>query len=213
MGINNFHRIPVDFSLFKEVFEKFGERRLIGRGEYFAPSGEVMEYAGWIVSGGFKYSLTSSDGNNRIIGFSLDDSILIDYESVMHSIKMRTDIIALDDSEVILIPAKILREKLNCDHELNMNLMMGLFEQLYDQFSEFYSQTPAQRYLQLLDRYPRITEIASYGDIASYLNISLSTSTNKHSEENTKYNYSIYEKTYFTYFVNNCIFEHQCSNI
>lgn len=128
----------------------------------------------------------SSDGNNRVIGFSLDDSLLIDYESVMHSIKMRTDIIALDDSEVILIPAKILREKLNCDHELNMNLMMGLFEQLYDQFSEFYSQTPAQRYLQLLDRYPRITEIASYGDIASYLNISLSTSTNKHSEENTK---------------------------
>ena len=49
--------------------------------------------------------------------------------------------------------------------------MMGLFQQLYDQFLEFSNQTPAQRYLQLLDRYPQITEIASYGDIASYLNI------------------------------------------
>ena len=105
-----------------------------GRGEYFAPSGEVMEYAGWIVSGGFKYSLTSSDGNNRIIGFSLDDSLLIDYESEMHSTRMRTDIVALEDSEVIVIPAKIMRKMLNRDHELNMNLMMGLFEQLYDQF-------------------------------------------------------------------------------
>ncbi len=164
--------IPVDFSLCKEVFEKLGERRPFSRGEYFAPSGEEMEHAGWIVSGGFKYTLTSSDGNNRVIGFSLDDSILIDYESVMHSTKTRTDIIALEDSEVIIIPAKILREKLNCDHELNMNLMMGLFEQLYDQFLVFCSQTPAQRYLRLLDRYPRIKEIASYGDIASYLNIS-----------------------------------------
>ena len=53
-----------------------------------------------------------------------------------------------------------MREKLNSDHELNMNLMMGLFEQLYDQFLGFCSQTPAQRYLQLLDRYPRIKEIA-----------------------------------------------------
>ena len=49
---------------------------------------------------------------------------------------------------------------------------MDLFEQLYDQFVEFSSHTPAYRYLRLLDRYPRITEIASYGDIASYLNIS-----------------------------------------
>ena len=80
--------------------------------------------------------------------------------------------IALEDSEVIVIPAKIIREMLNRDHELNMHLMMGLFEQLYDQFLEFSSHTPAQRYLRLIDRYPRVTEIASYGDIASYLNIS-----------------------------------------
>ncbi|MDE6522334.1 MAG: hypothetical protein K2L17_05905 [Muribaculaceae bacterium] len=64
------------------------------------------------------------------------------------------------------------------NHELNMHLMMGLFEQLYDQFVEFSSHTPAQRYLRLLDRYPWITEIASYGDIASYLNISPSASKN-----------------------------------
>ena len=55
----------------------------------------------------------------------------------MHTTKMRTDIIALEDSEVIIIPAKIMREKLNLDHKLNMHLMMGLFEQLYDQFVEF----------------------------------------------------------------------------
>ena len=154
------------------MFEKLGVQRLFSRGKYFAGSGEVMEYAGLVVSGGFKYSLMSSDGNNRVIGFSLDDSLLIDYESVMHSTKMRTDIIALEDSEVIVIPTKIMRARMNRDHELNVNLMMGLLEQLYDQFLDFCSHTPGQRYLRLLHRYPRITEIASYGDIASYLNIS-----------------------------------------
>lgn len=50
-------------------------------------------------------------------------------------------------------------ERLNRDHELNMNLTMGLFEQLYDQFLEFSNLTPAQQYLRLLDRYHRITGI------------------------------------------------------
>ena len=118
VNVNNMEN-TVDLSLCKEMFEKFGERRLLSRDEYFVRSREVMEYAGWIVSGGFKYYLTSSDGNNRVIGFALDDSLLIDYESVMHSTKMRTDIISLEDSEVIVIPAKIMREKLNRDHELD----------------------------------------------------------------------------------------------
>ena len=39
------------------------------------------------------------------LAFPLDDSLLIDYESVMHSTKTRTDIIALEDSEVIVILA------------------------------------------------------------------------------------------------------------
>ena len=44
-------------------------------------------------------------------------------------------------------------------------------KQLYDQFLDFCSHTPAQRDFLLLDCYPRITETVSYGDIASYLNI------------------------------------------
>ena len=68
MGINNFHRIPVDFSLSKEMFEKLGEWRLIGRGEYFTRSGEVMEYAGWIVSRGFKYSSRIVRVNSFFLG-------------------------------------------------------------------------------------------------------------------------------------------------
>ncbi len=34
---------------------------------------------------GFKYSLTESNGIDKTIGFALADSILINYESVMHS--------------------------------------------------------------------------------------------------------------------------------
>ena len=54
---------------------------------------------------------------------------------------------------------KYTSSKANGNHELDMSLMMGLFERLYDQFLEFSNQTPVQRYLRLLDRYPQITNI------------------------------------------------------
>ncbi len=43
-----------------------------------------MEYVGWIVSGGFKLSLTASNGIDNTIGFALADSILINNERVMY---------------------------------------------------------------------------------------------------------------------------------
>ncbi len=131
-----------------------------------------MEYVGWIVSGGFKYSLTSSNGIDKTIGFALVDSILINYESVMYSKEMQTDLIALEDSEVLVIPARQIGDILRSDPDLNSHMILTLFEQLYDQFLNFYTNSPTQRFVKLLERYPRITEIASYGDIASYLNIS-----------------------------------------
>ncbi len=41
-----------------------------------------MEYVRRVVSRGFKYSLTASNGIDKTIGFALADSILINYESV-----------------------------------------------------------------------------------------------------------------------------------
>ena len=73
----------IDFSFWKEVCEKHGKPQQICRGEYFVHSGEIMKNVGWILSGGFKNSLTASDGSNRTVGFVFADSILANYESVM----------------------------------------------------------------------------------------------------------------------------------
>ncbi len=78
-----------------------------------------MEYVGRIVSGGFKYSLTASNGIDKTIGFALVDSILINYASVMYSKEMQTDLIALEDSEVLVIPARQIGDILRRDAELN----------------------------------------------------------------------------------------------
>lgn len=162
----------IDFSFWKEICEKYGKPQQVCRGEYFVHSGVVMKNVGWILSGGFKHSLTASDGSNKTVGFVFADSILANYESVMLAKKMQTDIIALEDSEVIVAPAKILRERLLCDPTLHTRFIQALFEQLYEQFLDFYRYTPEQRFTRLLERCPLIVNLVPYSEIASYLNIS-----------------------------------------
>lgn len=162
----------IDFSFWRELCEKHGTLRHFRRGEYFARTGEVVREAGWIVSGGFKHSLIDNSGNAKTVGFVFEGSVLANFISSMHGKKMPTDIIALMDSDVLVIPASIIRERLMLDPTLYIKFLDALFEQAYEQALNNYRSTPEQRYGQLLTRYPRLFDLVSLGEIATYLNIS-----------------------------------------
>lgn len=162
----------IDFSFWRELCEKHGTLRRFRRGEYFARTGEIVREAGWIVKGGFKHSLIDNDGNAKTVGFVFEGSVLANYISSMHGKKMPTDIIALMDSDVLVIPASLIRERLMFDPTLYIKFLDALFEQAYDLVLNNYRSTPEQRYRQLLVRYPRLFDLVSLGEIATYLNIS-----------------------------------------
>ena len=94
------------------------------------------------------------------------------YISAMHGKKMPTDIIALEESDVLVIPASMIRERLMSDPTLHIRFSDALFEQAYEHVLNDYRYTPEQRYRQLLMRYPSLFEVVSLGEIATYLNIS-----------------------------------------
>lgn len=169
----NIFEEALDFSFWRELCEKHGTMRHFRRGEYFARTGEVLRNAGWIVSGGFKHSLIDNSGNTKTVGFVFEGSVLANYISSMHGKKMPTDIIALEDSDALVISASLIRERLMFDPTLYIKFMDALFEQAYGQVLNNYRSTPEQRYRQLLARYPRLFDLVSLGEIATYLNISL----------------------------------------
>lgn len=92
--------------------------------------------------------------------------MLANYLSAMLGKQMPTDIIALEDSEVLIIPARLLRERLLLDPTLNTRFVQALFEQSYEHILNDYRYTAEQRYIQLYKRYPRIFDIVSLGEIA-----------------------------------------------
>ena len=139
----------LDFSFWRELCEKHGTLRHFRRGEYFARTGEVLKNAGWIVSGGFKHSLIDNFGNAKTVGFVFDGSVLANYISSMHGNKIPTDIIALEDSDVLVIPSSLIREKLMFDPTLYIKFLDALFRQAYEQMLNNYRSTPEQRYRRL----------------------------------------------------------------
>lgn len=162
----------LDFSFWRELCERQGTLRHFRRGEYFAQTGEVLKNAGWIVKGGFKHSLIDTSGNAKTVGFVFEGSVLANYISSMHGKEIPTDIIALEDSDVLVVPASIIRERLTLDPTLYIKFLDALFGQAYEQVLNTYRSTPEQRYRQLLARYPRLFDLVSLGEIATYLNIS-----------------------------------------
>lgn len=162
----------IDFSFWREICETYGELRRYRRGEYFVRTGEVLKNVGWIERGGFKHSVIDNDGHRKTVGFVFEESVLANYISATHAKPMPTDIIALEDSEVMVVPALKIRERLMCDPTLYIKFLDALFDQAYEHVLNDYRSTPEQRYRQLLDRYPRLFQVVSLGDIATYLNIS-----------------------------------------
>ena len=66
--------------------------------------------------------------------------------------KVPTDIIALEDSDVLVIPTSMIRERLMSDPTLHIRFLDALFEQAYGHVLNDYRSTPEQRYRRLLAR-------------------------------------------------------------
>ncbi len=162
----------VDFSFWRELCEEYGQRQHFCRGDYFVRSGEILKHVGWILSGGFRHSIIDSSGNRKSVGFVFENSVLANYISCMMGKPMHTDIIALEDSEALVVSSRYLRERLMLDPTLHTRFVQALFEQAYVMILNDYRYTPEQRYHQLIERYPRILSLVPLGEIASYLNIS-----------------------------------------
>ncbi|MDE6309145.1 MAG: Crp/Fnr family transcriptional regulator [Muribaculaceae bacterium] len=151
-----------------------GELRKFSKGEDFVSSGSVARFIGYIKSGTLKYVAYSCDGEEHVVGFEFSGEFVADFPFSLYGEKARVSIVAESDCEIYCIPVADVKALIDNDSRIKdivMRATEALFSTVYDRYVALYTETPQQRYNELISRHPDLFSLYSLKDIASFLNI------------------------------------------
>ena len=164
--------IEPDF--WRELCIRDGELRNCPKGTEFVNAGSVGRYVGYIKTGTLKYVAYSSDRTEHVIGLEFAGEFVADFPFSLYGNKSRVSIIAESDCEIYCISVSEVRKLMDTDDKIKdivMHSTEALFATVYDRYVALYTQTPQQRYNEMISRHPDIFAMFSLRDIASFLNI------------------------------------------
>ena len=144
------------------------------RGEYFFREGEVARYFGLIRSGTLKYVAYGDDGTEHVLGLEFTDGFVTDFPFSFYGIKARTSVVASSPCDILCIPTSVIRDRLKSSPELIkvvLDSTQAVFGTVYDRYKSLYTESPQQRYNDLLSKYPDLFSLFLLRDIASFLKI------------------------------------------
>lgn len=143
---------------------------------YFAESGKVCNKVGFIIKGSVRY-FHIKDGEDITGYFSFENEFLSAYKSYLTGLPSHVYIQALEDSLLITFAKKDMDEMLN-DPMLayKMERFGRLIAEQYlccyeDRVTAFITQTPEERYLELLSTGRQILQRMPQHYVANYLGI------------------------------------------
>jgi CRP-like cAMP-binding protein len=158
-----------------QLLDSIAVVRYIRKGDCFLRFGRVARYAAFVLSGQFKSSLLTEEGNEKILQFSFTDDFLANCESYHKRTPSNISITAMEDAVILRINIK----KLQPLYDLHMNLLqvnLQLYQELLEQQAEHQYilslKSPLQRYRFLLEHRPAVIQKISLTNIARYLYIS-----------------------------------------
>ena len=164
----------IDFEAWRRICISKGELRRFAKGEEFVSIGKAARYIGFIQSGTLKYVARSEDGTEHVMGLVFGNGLVADWPFCLYGKEARLAIVAVTDCEIYCIASKEVRAMMDADPDFRdvvMHSTEEVYTTVYDRYVALYTQTPQQRYHELISRYPDIFTQFSLRDIASFLNI------------------------------------------
>ncbi len=164
----------IEVEFWKNLCISEGKLHLYAKGDEFVSAGAVGRYIGYIKSGMLKYVAYSSDGEEHVVGLEFAGEFVTDFPFSLYGHKSRVSIIAETECEIYCIPVTYVKTLMDNDpglKEIVMHSTEAIFSTVYDRYVALYTQTPQQRYNDLISRHPDLFALFSLKDIASFLNI------------------------------------------
>lgn len=167
--INN---IEADF--WRNLCVNDGELRHYTKGEEFVSAGSVARYLGYIKSGMLKYVAYSTDGEEHVVGLEFAGEYVADFPFSLYGKRARVSIVAETDCDIYCVSVANVKKLMDRDcrvKDIVMRSTEAIFSTVYDRYVALYTQSPQQRYNDMISRHPDLFTLFSLKDIASFLNV------------------------------------------
>jgi CRP-like cAMP-binding protein len=142
-----------------------------GKNEFFIQRGQKHNHVGFILKGGFRYLGYTSDGKEQIVGYSFENDFVVSYSSFQIQQPSAIDVQAVRNCTVLLLNYEELNAFYdNCGfNNLRSNVAETLLNDSINRLLSLYCDSPEERYLMLIERYPDILNLVSLKEIASLI--------------------------------------------
>lgn len=173
MAVFNKHLELKGIADIKDFFIKKGILSEYKRNDFYVRQGEAHNHVGFILKGGFRYLGYTSDGKDQIVGYSFENDFVVDYGSFQIKKISTVDAQAIKDSTVLNLTHNELNIFYDYFHNKNLRAELAetLLEDIYSRLVSLYCDSPKERYLKLIERYPEILNLVSLREIASFIKI------------------------------------------
>lgn len=164
----------IDLSVLNDYVAANGKDVVYAKGERIVQQECLCRYVGVVQSGYFKYMALNSKGQEVVTGFSFEGEVVTDYvQGFLYDQPSLTSIVAGCDAEVrrlSVVDARrfIIERNPGFVAEVSSNLL----REAYCRYLNMLVKTPAERFHELVTRYPGVTHNLPIQEIASYLGIS-----------------------------------------
>ena len=156
----------IDLSVLNDYVAANGKSVVYAKGERIVQQGRLCRYVGVVKSGYFKYVALNSKGQEVVTGFSFEGEVVTDYvQGFLYDQSSLTSIVAGCDAEVQRVSVEDARRFIA---EVSSNLL----QEAYCRYLNVLVKTPAERFHELVSRYPGVIHNLPIQEIASYLGIS-----------------------------------------
>lgn len=163
-----------DYSWLIDFIVQNGTRREYLRNQPFSRANQVSHEIGFIEQGAFRYKSLSSDGAEHIVGYAFKNSFVCDYASLRLQQPSLVEIESMTDSVVIALNDRVLNNFFNNTSDTlkkSRSAIEILYSELYERYVRSYTNTPEERYVELITRNPEVLQTIPLKELASYLNI------------------------------------------
>lgn len=167
-------RSYIEFDAVEERFiDSIFKSKTLAKGEHLLLAGDVCREAAFIESGVFRSYINTGE-RDATFYFAAEGDLICDYPSYLPQVPSDKNIQALEPAEVRVVSFEGLQEfyrNVRLGERFGRLVAEEIFLDSLQQLASFYSDKPAVRYRNFVDRFPHLVQRVPQYYIASYVGI------------------------------------------